>query len=188
MINDYFWTGDQSQLVMRIFLIGYMGSGKSKLAEALSKELSYDLIDTDNLVETQTGQTVSQVFDTKGEDCFRNLESKILSGLAGRDNIVVATGGGLPCFNNNVNTINKFGTSFYLYHKTQNLADRLILEKEDRPLIQKYEDKSALHSFIKIHLEQREKYYFQANFILNGNQTIDSLVDDVLWFKNQLSQ
>ena len=165
-----------------------MGSGKSKLAKALSEELSYELIDTDNQIEAHIGQTVSQIFDSKGEDHFRNLETKILSGLSEKDNIVVATGGGLPCFNNNIETINKGGTSFYLCHKTQNLTDRLFLGNEDRPLIIKYKDRTSLHPFIKINLKRREKYYFQANFILNGDQTIDSLVADVLWFKNQIGQ
>jgi len=172
---------------MKIFLVGYMGSGKTTLAKALSERLAYDLIDTDALIESQTGHSISNIFANRGESHFRNLESKILTSLSSRDKVVVSTGGGLPCFNSNMNLVNMHGVSFYIYHKAQNLTDRLFAEKETRPLIARFENNENLSSFVKKHLEEREQYYFQANCILKGDQDIDVLVKDVLWYLEQTS-
>jgi len=159
-----------------------MGSGKSTLAKAVSDQLSYKLIDTDNLIEIQTGQTIIEIFETKGEKYFRELESKILIGLSMKENVVISTGGGLPCFNQNMNIIKGSGLCFYIYQSSENLVSRLIKEKEHRPLVKKFNDRSELNTFIRNHISEREKYYFQADFILNGNQDISSLVNDILMF------
>lgn len=170
---------------MKIFLIGYMGSGKSILAKVLAERLNLELIDIDAYIESQIGQSVSDIFAIKGEKYFRNLESKILSGLNVQDNVVIATGGGLPCFNDNINVINKQGVSFYICNKVETLSNRLFLEKSTRPLISTCENISELSVFVKKHLEEREQYYFQAKYIINGDQSIGELVEDVVWFLNQ---
>lgn len=152
---------------MRIFLIGFMGSGKTTSGKRLAKKLNYSFIDTDSLFEEKSGISISDFFIEKGEMAFRQAEHALLDDLVKLDNVVVATGGGLPCFFNNMDIINANGVSIYLRLSPLSLASRLANSKEDRPLIKNLSGDDLL-SFITEMLEKREPYYLKAKCVIKG--------------------
>ncbi|MEK6616439.1 MAG: shikimate kinase, partial [Bacteroidota bacterium] len=128
-------------LHMKIFLIGYMGSGKStvgkRLAEKLSRkeETNFDFIDFDKHIEKGTGKTITEIFASDGEEKFRMLEYEYLKKLLNKENSVISLGGGTPCFHNTIQLINKNGISVYLEMSLNALVARLSKAKNKRPLI-----------------------------------------------------
>jgi len=150
-----------------IFLIGFMGCGKTTLGKQLAASLDYDFVDTDELIEKRFDTTISEIFLTEREEKFRQYERDILHDLLHCEKLVVACGGGLPCFFDNMERMNACGTTIYLQAEVELLAQRI--EKENnlhRPLL---EGKTGLA--LKLHIESllavREKYYQQAHFIQN---------------------
>lgn len=144
----------------QIFLIGFMGCGKSYFAEKLSKEFNAELIDMDSRIEKKEKISVSDIFEKKGEAHFRKLERKFLESLEKevKKNQIISCGGGTPCFNDNIELINKIGISVYIKTPIDTLFERLILQRETRPLIKNLND-AELKAFIKEKLKEREKYY-----------------------------
>jgi shikimate kinase len=161
-----------------IVLIGFMGCGKSTLGKKLASKLNYHFIDSDSEIEQATGMSISQLFDTYGEDYFRDLESDFLETIKDKQQIVLSTGGGMPCFNKNIEKINVIGDSFYMKLSPYELAKRLFHAKKKRPLIQQFEDEEALYYYIKEKLNERKSFYEQAHFTLNGKQqNVQSLLE-----------
>ena len=104
-----------------IYLIGFMGSGKSTLGTLLSNSLNFNFIDTDKLIEKRNSMSISNIFKTKGELFFRNEETKIIKEIIKLKKTIVSTGGGMPCFNNNIETLNKYGKTIYLDYDIESL-------------------------------------------------------------------
>jgi len=152
---------------MRVFLIGFMGSGKTTTGKRLARKLNYTFIDTDSLFEEKSGKSISDYFKVKGETAFRQAEHDLLDDLVKLDNVVVATGGGLPCFFDNMDIINANGISVYLRLSPLSLASRLANSKEDRPLIKNLSGDNLLF-FITEMLEKREPYYLKAKCVVKG--------------------
>ena len=107
-----------------IILIGYMGSGKSTLGKKVARKLNYEFLDTDSVIEEQAGMTIADIFQQFGEPHFRTLEHDLLLSLKDRDKIVVATGGGMPCFKGNMDLLNELGKTFYLNRSVNELVHR----------------------------------------------------------------
>jgi len=143
-----------------IYLIGFMGVGKSTIAKQLSKQLNISFLDTDQKIEDQEKKSISNIFKINGEIYFRKLETKLLYQLNNKQ--VIACGGGLPLFNNNMEYIKKTGVSIYLKASSDFLFSRLKNEK-NRPLISKF-DKHELQQFICDQLTEREKIYSKATY------------------------
>ena len=120
---------------MRIFLVGYMGSGKSLMGAALAKEFGVNFFDLDKVIEKKAGKEVAAIFAAEGEKHFRELEKNSLTELLGEDDCVIATGGGTPCFFDNMDKMNEAGVVIYLKMSTDHLAERLEAEKDSRPLL-----------------------------------------------------
>lgn len=169
---------------MHIYLIGYMGSGKTTIGEQLANHLTYSHIDTDLNIENKVNTSINNLFETKGEKFFRTLESQVLDKI-NNENVVVSTGGGLPCFNDNMSKILKSGISFYLYLNPKKLAERLWIERDHRPIIKKTESKEELETFIVNHLVKREPFYFRSNYIINAEQEQKYIIADILTFLNK---
>jgi Shikimate kinase len=145
----------------RIFLIGYMGAGKTTLGKALARRMNLSFIDTDLYIENRYHKKISEIFASEGEERFRDIERRILLEISEFEEVVVSTGGGLPCFNDNMTTMNDNGITVYLETSEEELAARLKVSKNVRPVL-KNRSGSELVDFIKENLHIRRKYYEQA--------------------------
>ena len=161
---------------MIIFLIGFMGSGKSTTGKQLAKRLGYNFIDTDNLIVEKLGMSVNEIFDRLGEKSFREHETRLLNELILKNNLVVSTGGGLPCHGDNLDLMNIYGQSVYLKASSSALHDRLSSRKNKRPLIKDLSD-VELMAFIENKLSEREEYYTRAKHVVRG---LDVSVEDLV--------
>jgi shikimate kinase len=161
---------------MRIFLIGYMGSGKSTLGKRLAKHLNIQFVDMDHYIEERNCKTIPQIFEEEGENEFRKKEQKALKELSEFTDIVIATGGGAPCFFNNIDVMNQAGVTIYLNINPEILAERLISSKTERPLI-KGKSRKELISFIDESLEKRHEFYSKALYqITKPDVDLDELM------------
>ncbi|WP_442588956.1 shikimate kinase [Pedobacter sp. AW31-3R] len=160
---------------MKIFLIGFMGCGKSTLGRKLAVKMAYDLIDLDHKVEEKTGSTIASYFAEHGEETFRKLERDTLQSFPYPKNSVIATGGGTPCFFDNMDWMNANGLTVYIDMPAQALAKRLEKGAAKRPLLQGLNEE-ALVNFIEEKLAERRKYYENARLKISGiNLTPDVL-------------
>jgi shikimate kinase len=151
---------------MRIYLIGYMGSGKSTVGRELATALNLQFIDLDSYIEERNFKTIPEIFDSVGEDGFRKAEQRALHEISEFENVVVATGGGAPCFFDNMELIKQTGISVYLNGTPRIIAERLMNSKTERPLI-KGKSKKELAEFIHETLNKRDYWYKQASLIIN---------------------
>ena len=137
---------------MKYFLVGMPASGKSSLAKMISKEINIQFIDLDKEIEAIEKKSINELFNLKGEGYFRKIETEVLNSIIkNSDSFILATGGGTPCFNNNMKIINDNGVSIFLDVKISELENRLK-NKKDRPLLNRYQDKGQIQcvkSFIK---------------------------------------
>lgn len=154
---------------MIFILVGYMGAGKTSYAKQLSEILNMKYLDTDRLVEKMEGMTIPEIFKAKGEKYFRDAETKIIENLRDEDNAIVATGGGLPCFNDNMKLLNEIGLTIYLQVNVESVVSRLEKSHQKRPLV---EGKShdELIDFVRKNLGEREKYYKLAKITYDANE------------------
>lgn len=141
-----------------------MGSGKTKTGQLLSRKLSYEFIDTDNLIESSEQKSVTEIFKDEGEAAFREIERGILEETSHKTNCVISTGGGLPCFFDNMELMNKSGMTVYLKVPPNMLVSRLLDDKNKRPLLMDL-DESQLRTKVQEQLQEREFYYEQAQLI-----------------------
>jgi shikimate kinase len=146
---------------MRIYLIGYMGSGKSKLGRRLSEYMNLQFVDMDFYIEERNCKSIPRIFAEEGEEGFRKKERKALEELSEFTDLVIATGGGAPCFFDNMDLMNQTGITIYLNIDPKILAERLMRSKTERPLI-KGKSKEELISFIDETLKKRDSYYSLA--------------------------
>ncbi|MCM1022111.1 MAG: shikimate kinase [Muribaculum sp.] len=144
-----------------IFLIGYMGSGKSTLGRTVSQLTGMPFIDLDSYIEQQQGTTVSEIFAVSGEEGFRKLEQELLRQTLTMNNTIIACGGGTPCFFDNIDLMNAGGTTVYLEAGIERLHQRLMRGRHKRPLIANM-DSDQLRNFIIESLQKREPYYSKA--------------------------
>lgn len=166
--------------MMRVFLIGFMGCGKSTTGRKLAKRLGFDFVDLDHEVELQTGSTIANYFALHGEDAFRKLESETLKEFGYGENCVVATGGGAPCYFDNMDWMNANGLTIYIDMPAQALAQRLEKGKAKRPLLKDLSEVQLI-AFIESKLAERELFYRRASMIVNGvSLSADSLGDQIL--------
>ena len=139
-----------------------MGSGKSKTGEALAKIFKLSFVDIDQLIENKIGSSISAYFESKGEESFRKIETEVLHSTKSLNNIIVATGGGTPCFNDNLDWMNKHGITVYLEANAGLLFHRLALSKAGRPLIESLND-VELMEYISGSLAKRIPIYSKAS-------------------------
>ncbi len=150
----------------RIFLIGLMGSGKTHWAQRLAKILGWKFVDLDKLIEEEEGLNIPEIFGQYGEHHFRNLEKKYLSKISAMNDVVVAAGGGTPCFNGNMDLMNKMGETYYLQVSVPTVVSRLEKKIEGRPLLQN-KNSNELLSFLTKQLKEREQFYLKAKHVID---------------------
>lgn len=165
---------------MRIFLIGFMGSGKTTLGKQLSEKLGLPFIDLDERIETAAGMKINDIFSKKGEEFFRKLEAvRLREVIEEEENMILACGGGTPCYYDNITFINATGISIWLNTPKEVMADRLLKEAGHRPLVNGL-SAEKLTEFIEDRLEQRLAYYSQATLTVDPSSiSIDSLVQQI---------
>ena len=152
---------------MRIYLVGFMGSGKSSVGKRLAKKLDYSFVDLDDEAERLAGKTVTEIFQLRGEEHFRKLEQQALKLSAQLQNAVIATGGGTPCYFDNMDFINANGASVYLRMSPASLVYRLEHAQKERPLVKNLSGDGLLQ-YIETKLKEREPYYLKAKCIIKG--------------------
>jgi shikimate kinase len=145
-----------------------MGSGKSTLGHEFARRLRTRFVDMDQELERRHQISITQIFEQYGEEQFRKWEADLLLHLSKEENLVVATGGGLPCFLNNMEILNKSGLTIYLKLPPDIIFARLAKRRETRPLISNYNDEE-LEAFIQLSLEKREPFYLQAQHIVDAS-------------------
>jgi shikimate kinase len=154
----------------RVFLVGYMGSGKTTIGRMLAERLGFTFFDTDKCVESKRLKSVSRIFETEGEDTFRELERKCLHELADFEDVVISTGGGAPCFFDNMQYMNERGMTVYLKWSAKELANRLQADNSNkRPLLARLKGEE-LEAFIAEGLAKREAIYLQADAVASGTE------------------
>ena len=153
---------------MRIFLIGFMGCGKSTAGKKLALELNLTFIDLDSFIEQKHNCKISEIFEKQGEEKFRQIEQSALISILEFDNVIVATGGGTPCFSNNMELMNSNGYTIYFKMSPEDLVKRLDPSDDSRPLI-KNMSSHQLFDYVSNTLEKREKYYVKSQQIVDGN-------------------
>jgi len=162
-----------------IFLIGFMGSGKTTLGRKLAAKMGYEFIDLDHKLEQKVELSIAEYFTLFGEDSFRKLESEVLKKTPYPENAVVSTGGGLPCYFDNMDWMKGHGKTVYIKLSPKTLADRLENGKEERPLLQdKHGDQ--LVAFIEQKLAERESFYAQANIVADGLSLTADRLEQIL--------
>jgi shikimate kinase len=164
---------------MRIFLIGFMGSGKSTMGRALAASLNLTFIDLDSFLEEKYFRTIPEIFSVEGEESFRMKERKVLEEVSAFDNVIVATGGGAPCFFDNMDLMNNSGFCIFLDVDVSSLISRLITAKTERPLI-KGKSPEELLEFIEGMMKKRRPFYEKAKYILKGSEILPTRVIDLV--------
>lgn len=160
-----------------------MGCGKSAIGKQLTDQLGFDFIDLDLLIERKQQLSISEIFQIEGEDKFRELEHNCLKDVSttlnmNNKNTIISTGGGTPCFYDNIELMNKSGITIYLQMSIEALVNRLRNEKNVRPLIKGLTDEK-LNDYIQENLKQREEYYLLARYTVNAEDQKDVLEDCV---------
>lgn len=157
-----------------IFLIGFMGAGKTSVGKKLAKKMGLTFIDLDEALIIKFGISINEYFAKFGEESFRDEETKMLKETISDLKInnetgVISTGGGLPCFNSNMEQMNKNGVTIYLERPAKELFHRLVNNRSKRPLLLRLNEDELLQ-FITDSLEKRKLFYRQAKLILNREE------------------
>lgn len=165
----------------RIFLTGYMGSGKSTLGLRLAQKAGLSFIDLDHYIETRFRRTINEIFEEKGEEEFRIIERNMLREVGEFEDTIIATGGGAPCFFDNIEYMNSQGCCIYLQTSPDALYRRLKEARSSRPLLRD-KTETELKKFISENLSRREEVYKKSSVIfdtgeLDSYEAIDKAVD-----------
>lgn len=169
---------------MKIVLLGYMGSGKSSIGKLLATKLAIDFVDLDKLIEQKERMTINEIFTKRGEVYFRKREHLYLCEvLSNNQDLIIAVGGGTPCYGNNIEIINNASFSVYLKASIETIVNRLKSEKYKRPLIAHLKDED-LPEFIGKHLFERIPFYVQSNIeiktdCLSFEEITDTLIAQI---------
>ena len=164
---------------MLIFIIGYMGAGKTTLGKHLAERLNYHFFDLDEMIETSTGYSIGRYFEKFGEGAFRQKEREVLlSHLEDRET-VIATGGGTPCFADNMALMNQKGITVYVDTRIETIINRLAGEEHQRPLLKNIPP-DQFPEFIRDHIKARQAFYSKALIRVEGEEVdFERLVDAV---------
>jgi len=160
-----------------LYLIGFMGVGKTTIGKQIAAFNKVVFIDTDSQIEKETSKSIKEIFETDGEIAFRKLETDTIRSINRK--AIIACGGGLPAHNNNIEYLKQKGTVIYLKASTETLIKRLEKNKNKRPLISKLTNDKLLE-FIRKILKEREKTYKQADYTIEtDNKTVKEVLREI---------
>ncbi len=171
----------------RILLVGFMAAGKTTLGKALAKDLGLQFVDLDLYIESRYHATVSQIFAERGEEGFRQIERNMLHEVAEFEDVIIATGGGTPCFFDNMEYMNAQGTTVFLDASVDVIFTRLTIARTQRPLAAGKTDEE-LRSYITETLNRRLPYYSRAthSFCANQLENVKQISESVERFKEEI--
>ena len=168
---------------MKIILAGYMGSGKSVVGKALSEDLNLKFLDLDSEISKEENLSIPEIFAGKGEIYFRRKEAEVLKQLLEKEeDFILSLGGGTPCYGKNLQLIKDSAGAILIYLKTglHELKNRLLAEKDHRPLIKDLKTPEVLEDFIRKHLFERTYYYNQSDLIIEtDNKDIPEITSEI---------
>ncbi len=151
------------------FLVGYMASGKTTLGRRAARQLGVEFIDLDAYIESRYRKRISELFAERGEAGFRDIEQRMLHEVGEFDDVLVATGGGTPCFFDNMAYMRSRGTTLYLEASVEAVCRRLLEAKVKRPLVEG-KTPEELHAYVAEMLQLREPYYRQADYTFDSEE------------------
>ena len=163
---------------MRFFLLGFMGTGKTYWGRLWALQHGMDFFDLDTEIEKEAKMTIKEMFEQFGETYFREKEKQALQRFGDRDNFILSTGGGTPCFYDNMQWMNGTGVTIYLDTPVQILKDRLSKEKDHRPLLKNLDDNDLI-PFIENNINKRNKFYNQAVVILPTESITEATFSEI---------
>ena len=174
--------------MVRVFLMGFMGAGKTTLGKALAAHLGVSFIDLDQYIESRFMKSVSQIFATRGEQGFREIESRLLREVGEFDNVIVSCGGSTPLIGDNMDYMLSQGQTVYLKCSNETLLSRLKTARSQRPLIASKTD-DELAQFIESETKRREPGYLRAEFICPGDrlESRDQIAETIEYIENLLN-
>jgi shikimate kinase len=164
---------------MLIFLVGYMGCGKTTFGRKLAADLGWQFADLDELIEARYKINISDFFAKYGEERFRRVENMMLREMLTKHSVIVSTGGGTPCYYNNMELMNRYGRTIFLDTALPVLVDRLFNGKRKRPLVMGL-GKEELTQKINLHLEQRIPFYKMAQYRISLEEQFPNLIREKL--------
>lgn len=166
---------------MRIFLVGMMGSGKTTLGRQLAAELHYPFVDLDEYLEQREGRSIAQLFEQEGQERFREMEREALEAVVQEyDRAVISTGGGAPCFFDNIGFMNRHGKTFFLDVPVEEISRRLLAsDLQLRPLLAG-KTEEEVKSFLLKTLSHRRQFYERAGTTLQGGDISAALLQQLL--------
>lgn len=165
--------------ISRVYIVGYMGAGKSSAAKRIANKINWTSCDLDTLFEEKYKISVHDFFRKYGEDAFRKLESELLKNTSGISQSIIATGGGTPCFFDNMSWMNENGVTVFLQISPQTSFNRLAHSKKKRPLLQD-KNETELMDFIKKQYDLRMPYYQKAQYVIKGESIdIDHAIETI---------
>jgi shikimate kinase len=167
---------------MRIFLIGFMGTGKSHWGKIWANQHNLKFIDLDVEIEKKAGLSIEEIFEKNGENFFRDVETNTLLGMEQYDNCIIACGGGTPCFKNNMDWMNDNGITVLLDSTPSKILENIINDNKERPLLKKI-NKGELLFFIEMKLKERMDFYNKAKNHLEAFDLTPNSIDEILNFK-----
>ncbi len=165
---------------MKVFLIGMMGAGKSSIGKLLAKQIGQSFIDLDDYIEKKEERTIEDIFKIKGVEYFREVERKALLEVCNqRADAVIATGGGTPCFFDNIEVMKSSGATVYLKTNNTLLLSRLQDDAHTRPLLAHQTNDEMLETLDSLYL-RRKNFYEKANLTFNTEKkSIESIADEI---------
>ena len=171
----------------RILLVGFMAAGKTTLGKALARDLGLQFVDLDHYIENRYHSTVSQLFADRGEEGFRQIERNMLHEVTEFEDVIIATGGGTPCFYDNMEYMNSKGITVFLQASVDVIYTRLTIARVQRPLV-KGKTADELRQYIADMLEMRSPYYTRAHhtFCADYLENTQQVSDSVQRFKSEL--
>ncbi|MDO9377132.1 MAG: shikimate kinase [Ferruginibacter sp.] len=162
-----------------IFLIGFMGSGKTHWGRIWAEKYQLNFVDLDELIEERQGTSVAHIFDTNGEEHFRLLEKDALHSCEKLEHSIIACGGGTPCFFDNLDWMNQQGFTIFLSCEPPEILRRVSLEKDKRPLFSKLNPEEFL-DFIRAKLAERQPFYDRAKYHLTPAELNDTSLEQFI--------
>jgi shikimate kinase len=155
----------------RIFLLGFMGSGKTTHGKTIARMMGYEFVDMDKWIEETTGLTVPEIFNTHGEPWFREQERRAIAELSKRERVVIATGGGAPCHGDHMELMKQSGLTIYLKLSPEALLSRLKVSKNKRPLLEGMSEGEMKQTIVEM-LGKRESFYNNADMVIDGLERV----------------